>query len=147
MKRYRVWQGLSAVAALLVIVSLAVGFGPFLLRHLPFPGCLHPVPFAPKYEAPLQIPQQDENGNGRPGECYVPAGVIIWNGLPPDGKPVRKTVFPSVFRIFVRDNGWLGGTLEAENANSAPDSVGAGEGWIRESDAVYPESRPTVPLG
>ncbi len=80
-----------------------------------------------------------------PDECYVPAGVIVWDGLPPDGKPMRKTVSPSVFRIFGKDHGWLGGTLEAESASSPPDSVGAGEGWIRESDAVYPQSRETIP--
>ncbi len=74
MKRFKVWQGVLVVAVLLA-AALAVGFGPRLLRHLPFPSHLPPAPLGPKCEVPLRISQHDENGNGIPDALDLVAGA------------------------------------------------------------------------
>jgi len=52
--RFKACHVVLAVAIVFLAV-LAVGYGPRLLRHLPLPRYLPPVPLGPKCAVPLQI--------------------------------------------------------------------------------------------
>jgi hypothetical protein len=74
LKRIKAWQKALAVVPLLM-VALALGFGPRLLQHLSWPGYLPPVPLGPPCTVPLQISQHDQNGNGIPDALDLVAGA------------------------------------------------------------------------
>ena len=61
--------------AIVFLAVLAVGLGPRLLRHLPLPRYLPPVPLGQKCEVPLEISTHDQNKNGIPDALDLVAGA------------------------------------------------------------------------
>jgi len=74
LRRLKAWHAMLAVAIVFLAV-LAVGLGPRLLRHLPLPRYLPPVPLGQKCEVPLEISTHDQNKNGIPDALDLVAGA------------------------------------------------------------------------
>lgn len=129
MKRFKAWHIVLVVA----MVFLAVGLGPRLLRHLPLPRYLPPVPLGPKCEVPLQISMHDENKNGIPDALDIVAGArqevtrhtlydasYYQGGYPPEG---RGSCTDLVWRAFRQAGYNLKDMVDQDIANT-PDAYG-----------------------
>ena len=133
MRRFKTWH-IVLVVAMVFLAVLAVGLGPRLLRHLPLPRYLPPVPLGPKCEVPLQISMHDENKNDIPDALDIVVGArqevtghtlydasYYQGGYPPEG---RGSCTDLVWRAF-RQAGYNLKEMVDQDIKEDPDAYGA----------------------